>query len=251
LIPFQYDVEAAFINADIEEEVYVQMPAGLKQFDANGNELVWRLLKTLYGLKQSSRAWNIVITKWFIDYGFIQSEKEPCIFTYFKNGIICIICLYVDDLPGGCNNQEFIDTMIQELRKSFNVSYVGPLNFILGIEIEHKTNSIELKQSKYIAEILERFNMTDCKPADSPMDSGFIISNYDSPQTDTEKEALAALPYRELVGSLLWISRCTRPDITLAVGILSRYVSNPSQRHFTGLKNILRYLKGTSTLPLT
>jgi len=245
LTPFHLDVEAAFINADLTEEIYVQMPEGKKQYDPDGNELCWLLKKSLYGLKQAPRDWNILIEKWLTDYGFVQSEKEPCIFTYTKDSIYCLLCLYVDDMPGGHNNAEWFAKFKTDLGNRFTIEDLGSLTYILGIEVDHSTNKIEMSQSKYIAEAIERFGLTQSNAKDVPIDPNFIISAFDSPTSETDKMKMKQIPYLQIIGVLLWISRVSRPDISYAVGVLSRYSSNPSMRHYYAALGVLKYLKGT------
>ena len=115
----------------------------------------------------------------------------------------------------------------------------------LQVEVKKIKNGFQFCHQKYINDLLRRFGMEDCNPQKVPLAPGFEISSHDSP-TDTETQAkMAKAGYRELLGSLLWISRVSRPDIQAAVSILCRFASNPSERHLKALRGILAYLSGT------
>lgn len=119
------------------------------------------------------------------------------------------------------------------------------------MRIIHKEDSITLDQEHYIDVILEKFNMTNCKTADTPMVAKQALSKEDGPSNEEERIEMSAVPYQEAIGSLMYLSQCTRPDITFAVNKLSRFNANPGPKHWTAVKHILRYLKGTKGHKLT
>ena len=246
LTPFQYDISTAFLYADLTEEIYVSMPDGLKEYAPDGQEYVWRLKKSLYGLKQAPREWHSLISKWLVEYGFQPSPVDSGIYTYRKNGIFCIIGLYVDDIIGGSTSPEFIAGLYSSLSARFDITRSEKVNSILGIELDHKENgAILLHQTKYIEDLLAEHGMSDCMPKHVPMDPEFEISSHDCPATPGEKRDMAskAETYQSLIGALLWISRCCHPEISAAVTILCRYTHNPSQRHLNAAMHVLQYLK--------
>ena len=251
LSTFHLDVETAFLNAELKETIYVQIPEGMSDVDEDGNKVCWRLLKALYGLKQAGREWYLLISTWLTDYGFQQSIVDPCLFIYKKAGVICIVDLYVDDVLGSCNSEAFRQTFIKDLRKRFAINDLGRITDALGMHLSYGVDSITISQEKYIDEVLVRHSMDECNPSSLPLDPGFQIHNFDSPKTEEEKAKLAKYPYAKLIGELLWICRCCRPDLAFAVGVFSRYTSCFSLRHFKALKNVLRYLKGTKSLGIT
>ena len=157
-----------------------------------------------------------------------------------------MVSLYVDDIIGGCNSSEFISRLYAALSTRFEITRNEQVNSILGIELDHRENgAILLHQQKYIEDLLAEYGMTDCAPKHTPMDPEFHISSHDSPTTPGEKKALAhiAEKYQSLIGSLLWVSRCTHPEISAAVTILCRYTHNPSERHLKAAIHVLQYLK--------
>jgi hypothetical protein len=108
-----------------------------------------------------------------------------------------------------------------------------------------------LDQSKYVNEILTKFKMLDCKPMATPMDTNHALSIKMCPTTPEARREMSNIPYREAVGSLMYLAVSSRPDIATAVNIVSRYLNDPGQEHWTAVKRILRYLRGTPDLKLT
>lgn len=115
---------------------------------------------------------------------------------------------------------------------------------------DYKNETIHVDQSNYIREILDKFNMAESKPVTTPMDPNARLDQNMVPKTRYEIDEMRKVPYQEAVGSLLYLSQCTRPDIAYAVGIVSRYMKNPGKAHWAAVKRIFRYLKGTKDLKL-
>ena len=239
----QFDVVTAFLEAGLDEEIYMRQPEGFREVNENGDELVCLLLKALYGLKQAPRNWNKVITAWLIDYGFSQSKVDPCIFVYKKGGDFYILALYVDDniLVGAAG--PFIDNFKKAFNDRFEVQFLGPASWLIGISVDRDRNAktIKLGQQQYVLDMLDRFNMSECNAVSSPMVVGAIND------TCKDEDVVGnSVPYQSLIGSLLYASVCTRPDISMAVSHLSRFMSKPSTVHWEQAKRVLRYLKGTA-----
>lgn len=243
----QIDVETAYLNADLAEEVYVEIPEGLER-ERNGTPMVWRLNKSLYGLKQSARDWNHLISDWLLEQGFNQSEADPCLYTYDKGGVLCYIGIYVDDMVCGCSSKSWFLDFKGRMRGRFTIQELGDIKYVLGIEVNKNKNGIHISLKHYIDTTLELFGMVECKTRATPMDPDFIVSGYDCPKTPAEIAEMKDVQYAQLLGRLNWITRTVRPDIANAVSILSRFTKNPSKRHWEALKGVLRYLKGTSNL---
>lgn len=232
----QFDVKTAFLNGDLSEELYMEQPEGFH----DGTTRVCKLLKSIYGLKQAPKNWNIKFTNFLKEEGFITLEADPCVFVKFNPNIM-IVTLYVDDgLIVGTLKSE-IDNLLIKLNKEFKITY-GLAKVYLGIDIKIKTNKIILNQINYIDKILTKFKMKDCIPVKTPM-----IPNYDDTATDSAMNK----PFREAIGSLLYLSNVTRPDIAYSVNYLSRHMEKPLIKHWNQLKRIFRYLKGTRDLGLT
>lgn len=237
---FQLDVKSAFLHGYLEDEVYIEQPPGYVKVGEENK--VYKLKKALYGLKQSSRAWYSRIEAYFLKFGFTKCPYEHTMFV--KNGEkgkILIVCLYVDDLifTGNC------DIMFADFKKSvmneFEMSDLGLMHYFLGIEVIQSDAGVFLSQKKYVADILDRFQMKDCNPTSTPVDCGMKLH-----KDDGGKKVDSTL-YKQIVGSLMYLT-ATRPDITYSVSLISRYMENPTELHLLAAKRILRYLQGTRNI---
>lgn len=139
--------------------------------------------------------------------------------------------------------------MKQKLKSEFEIQDLGQIKDILGIHIERegRTGRIKLSQEKYVNELLEKFNMNSAKTVSTPIESNTKVTKDLGPNNDEEKERMKNRPYRELIGSLIYLANATRPDIVYAANALSRFCSDPGEEHWLLAKRVLRYLKATKT----
>lgn len=229
----QIDIKTAFLNSPIEEEVYVEQPEG---FLISGRETyVCKLKRCLYGLKQASRAWNQHITAILLKLGFNQSEQDPCIFYHKEKQEYLMV--WVDDIAIFAKTENDISKVIEMIKEHLDVDERGKLNWFLGMEIKHDDNGLVISQNRYISDLLLKWGMKDCKPVPDPIFATKFAS--DLPECNQNI-------YRQLIGSLLYVSITSRPDIAYAVNVLSQYTSKPLECHFIAAKRVLRYLKGTN-----
>jgi hypothetical protein len=242
------DVDTAFLNAPVEETIYVEQPEGFVEYGPKGEPLVCKMNKSLYGLKQSPRNWNHVIDEWFKDYGFVVSEADPCLYVkrteLGRNGAmsILIVLLWVDDLIICGSSAADIGEFKKAISTRFNMKDLGALSYILGMEItrDRGARTLEITQKAYIEKMLQRFKMEECKPVGTPAE-GALSRN---------KEAGPNREFMSMVGSLLYAAMVTRPDIAYAVQALGRHLQGTTDEHFVAAKRVLRYLKGTKELGL-
>jgi hypothetical protein len=241
----QMDVMTAFLNADLEEDVYMAQPEG---FVEKGNEeLVCKLHKSLYGLKQASRSWYHKIDGELVGLGFTRSQADHSVYSLQKDNVKIIIALYVDDLILMANDLAKLLQIKEELGKRFDMKDLGEIHYCLGIQVirDRKKRTIQLGQAKYIENVLKRFRMEDCKPIGTPLDTNSKLTKAMAPKSDAEIEEMQSIPYQSAVGSLMYAMLGTRPDIAYVVGALSQYCSNPGPAHWNAIKRVFRYLKGT------
>ncbi|RVW24010.1 Retrovirus-related Pol polyprotein from transposon RE2 [Vitis vinifera] len=233
----QLDVKNAFLNGDLEEEVYMDIPAGLET-TSNFNK-VCRLRKSLYGLKQSPRAWFERFTKVVKGYGLVQCQSDHTLFVkHFPEGKLAIIIVYVDDIILTGDHEEKIDLLKKLLTKEFEIKDLGNLKYFLGMEIARSKKGIAVSQRKYVLDLLNETGMLGCKPAETPMDTTVKLEESDgSAPVDKGR-------YQRLVGKLIYLSH-TRPDIGFSVSMVSQFMNNPTEKHMTAVIRILRYLKMT------
>ena len=242
MIIHQMDVKTAFLNGELEEEIYMEQPEG---YQVPGKEdKVCRLKKSLYGLKQSPRCWNRAFTEEMKKQNFRQSQADTCIF--IKEGSqasnikeITIIAVYVDDLIIITPNQNEMDEIKGHLSKAFKMKDMGSLHYCLGVNIEQTKDGLRLSQKQYIMKVIERYGLQDANPVSTPMDL-----NVKHVADDGYSKAEDKTQYQSVIGSLLYAAIATRPDISHAVD-LSKFNSAPTEAHLTAAKRIIRYLKGT------
>ncbi|GKV40705.1 hypothetical protein SLEP1_g48314 [Rubroshorea leprosula] len=238
---FQMDVKSAFLNGSLEEEVYVQQPLG---YVVKGEEnKVLKLKKALYGLKQAPRAWNCRIDRYFQENGFVKCPYEYALYVKVSNGGILIVCLYVDDLIFTGNNPRMFEEFKRAMSNEFEMTDIGLMSYYLGIEVKQMEEGIFISQENYAREVLKRFNMSNCKPVNTPVAGGMKLSKFE------EGGSVDATLFRTLVGSLRYLT-CTRPDILFGVGLVSRYLEAPTTVHLKAAKRILCYVKGTTDFGL-
>ncbi|OIT04124.1 retrovirus-related pol polyprotein from transposon tnt 1-94, partial [Nicotiana attenuata] len=231
------DVKSAFLNGYLEEEVYVEQPLGFVV--KNHEDKVLRLKKALCGLKQAPRAWNSCIDKYFQDNGFTRCLHEYALYLkVHTNGDILLVCLYVANLIFTGNNSSLFEAFKKDMSHEFEMTDVGLMSYYLGLEVKQTEDGIFISQESYTKEILKKFNMLDCNPVNTPMESGTKLSKFD------EGEKMDPTFFKSLVGSLRYLT-CTRPDILFAVGVVRRFMEASTSTHLKVTRRILRYLKGT------
>lgn len=248
----QMDVKTAFLHGDLEEEIYMEQPEG---YVKEGKEnLVCRLKKSLYGLKQAPRQWYMKFKSVMGEHGYAETDSDQCVFVkVFGEDDFIILLLYVDDMLIVGRNMDRIKELKEQLGMSFAMKDMGPAKQILGMRIvrDRGEKLIHLSQEKYIEKVLKRFHMDKSKVLSTPLAAHLRLSSQQSPKTYAEKEDMAKVPYASAVGSLMYAMVCTRPDLAYAVGVVSRFLSNPGREHWNAVKWILRYLRGTSDLKIT
>jgi histone deacetylase 1/2 len=232
----QLDVNNAFLNDILEEEVYMTQPHG---FDSTDSTLVCKLHKALYGLKQAPRQWFERLQGALLQLGLVSSKCDPSLFTYNTTGNTVYLLVYVDDIIITSNNSSLLQFLIDKLNRAFSLKHLGSLDYFLGIEVNQLPNgSLFLTQSKYIHDLLNRTNMLDSAPVSTPMQSTSKLSKTGSPTPSDP------FMYRSVVGALQYAT-LTRPEISYSVNKVCQFMSHPLDSHWVAVKRILRYLKGT------
>ena len=244
----QMDVKTAFLNGDLEEEVYMKQPEGFSS--SNGENLVCKLKKSIYGLKQASRQWYLKFHSVISSFGFEENIMDQCIYHKVSGSKICYLILYMDDILLASNDKGLLHEVKQFLSKKFDMKNMGETSYVIGIKI-HRDRArcvLGLSQDTYLNKVLERFRMKDCSPSVAPIVKGDKLSLDQCPKNDFEREQMKNIPYASAVGSLLYAQVCTRPDIAFVVEMLGRYQSNPGLGHWKLAKKVIRYLQETKEL---
>ena len=233
------DVKTAFLHEILKEWVYMRQPPG---FHAPGREhLACKLNKSLYGLKQSPRAWYDKIDAALKRVGLHRSKSDGNLYYMHRQGETIILLLYVDDLFITGSSDRLISWLKDFLHNEFDMTDLGKVRRYLGISFEQTTLGILLHQKDYAASILKEFGMQDCRPATTPLPEGqILVADMKSPTIDKTH-------YYKLVGKLIFLM-VTRPDLAYAVSRLSSYMSLPQNTHLEAAKHVLRYIQGTIEL---
>ncbi|UYV67624.1 hypothetical protein LAZ67_5001398 [Cordylochernes scorpioides] len=235
------DVKTAFLHGDLDKELYMELPEGLHTKQTNK---VCKLKKAIYGLKQAGRSWNTKIASTLIKNNFKQSIVDPCLFTKNEENHSIYLILYVDDMLLASDSEIIIQNTVKTLEKEFEIKNLGDPTQFIGIEISrNREGELLLSQKNKIQELVERYNLQEAKPTFTPMESGY-------PGISDEKLLPNNVQYQQLIGSLLYLSVVSRPDIAAPVCILSSRNQNPRNCDWNAAKRIVRYLKTTKELEL-
>ena len=236
----QMDVKTAFLNGELKEEIYMQQPEGFK---VEGKEnLVCELKRSIYGLKQSARCWNAELDNRLKKMKFMQCTSDPCIYIRIEDGEVFLIAVYVDDIIIGGKDDSIVDEVKKAISEEFDVTDMGLLHHFLGIKVVQCCESKRtwIGQPNYTKDLLLRLHMDEANPVETPMEVNLKLM-----KRSPEEEVFDRKLYQSVVGSLLYLSTKTRPDIAYAVSNVARFSSDPSKTHWSYIKRILRYLKGT------
>ncbi|PRQ27363.1 putative RNA-directed DNA polymerase [Rosa chinensis] len=241
----QMDVKTAFLNGELEEEIYMKQPEGF--IEPGTEKLVCKLNRSIYGLKQASRQWYLKFDAVVSNFGFKENQVDECVYMKIEGKNFIFLILYVDDILLASTSLKLLKATKDFLSKKFDMKDLGEASYVLGIEIKRDRTKclLGLSQQGYINKVLKRFDMQSCANGEVPMSKGDKLTKEQCPQNDIERENMKTKPYAQLVGSLMYAQVCTRPDLAYAVGILSRFQSNPGPEHWIAGKKILRYLQRT------
>lgn len=247
----QMDVISAYVQGELSDEIYMEQPEMCVK--RNQEDMVCKLKKPLYGLKQSGREWYRKLDSFLLSHGGKRTEADPCIYTFNENESRIILIIYVDDIIIASKRYNELAKIKKSLQSTFKMVDLGPINHILGMDVKREglTGKLRLSQEKYIKDLVERFYLNDAKSTATPLDANMKISRDLGPHNDEERLEMEKKPYRELVGGLIYLANATRPDIAFAAHALSRFCSDPGVSHWTLAKRVLRYLKYTSHYGIT
>ena len=232
---YQLDVKNAFLNGDLKEEVYMEIPPGFNEEYEAGK--ICKLKKALYGLKQSPRAWFDRFNRFVKSLGYTQAQSDHTLFVKHSHNKVCILIVYVDDIIITGDDAVEISQLKKVLATEFEIKDLGSLRYFLGMEIARTRNGIAVIQRKYVLDLLKETGLLGCKPVSTPIDPNIKLGNV------KESKPVDKGRYQRLVGKLIYLSH-TRPDICFAVGVVSQYMHSPFQEHYDAVLRILHYLKG-------
>lgn len=222
-------------------------------FEKSGGEWVCRLKKGLYGMKQSGRLWYLKLGQVLEEMGFKRLKSDSSVYVWEKDGVKVVVPVFMDDLTLVSKSKAAINDVKAKLSAVFKLKDMGPIKFLLGVQIDYdrERRTIQLSQRQYIIDILARFNMPTCSGVKMPMAPGIQLNKSMGPSTPEEEAEMENIPYLNAVGALNYVAIATRPDMQQAVSRLARYSKNPGPAHWTAVKHLLRYGQETKDLKLT
>lgn len=230
----QFDVKTAFLNGQLEQEIYMKAPQGLQIEDK-----VLKLRKSLYGLKQAARIWNQAINHCLLQLNFIQSKYDSCLYINNSYDSPCYLIIHVDDMLIASRNENLITMLSTKISQTFELKSLGDVKQFIGISVQRTQNgTYAINQSDYIRKIAETFQLEHAKLSTYPMDVGYY--KIESENFDDQDNH-----YRKIIGMLLYLSTNTRPDISAAVGILSQRLSKPRKLDLNESHRVVKYLLKT------
>ncbi|KAL0734174.1 hypothetical protein Bca4012_010384 [Brassica carinata] len=240
---WQMDVKNAFLQGELEDEVYMHPPPGLEHLVKKGNVL--RLKKAIYGLKKSPRAWYHKLSTTLNGRGFRKSELDHNLFTLVTPAGIIVLLVYVDDIINTGSDKDGSKATKEFLKSVFEIKDLGEMKYFLGIELCRAKEGLFISQRKYTLDLLKDAGTYGGKTAKMPMEDGYKVPREG--ELEDSKPFHDPKLYRKLVGKLIYLT-ITRPDICFAVNQVSQHMQVPKEHHWRMVERLLMYLNGTQDL---
>lgn len=234
------DVTTAFLNGHLDETVFMQLPQNL--MCKNNENKVLKLNRAIYGLKQSARQWYKKVDDCLIELNYKKSVYEPCLFIKSSGNLKTFVALFVDDFFIFSNCSSEVDHLKNKLSARFKLQDLGQLRKCLGMNVKIKRDKICIDQEQFIERLLRKFNVENCKNIDTPMEVNLKLDKGEIAPTN--------YPYQQLIGSLMYLSVLTRPDISYCVSYLSQFNNCNTETHWKHAKRVLKYLSYTKSFGL-
>ncbi|CAM9912552.1 unnamed protein product, partial [Heterosigma akashiwo] len=238
------DITTAFLNGDIDGDVYVRQPPCFK--DPQHPNKVWKLNKALYGLKQSPRLWYLELHEHLLSQGFRRSGYESCLYVrrYSSSGEL-MVAVYVDDLVISGSTPAMVSDLKCSLASKYDLTDLWELSQILGIKVtrDKLRKCFYLQQTSFIKDAISKFGLDYLPACRTPMDHTADLT----PTPGFKADLFEANRYRSMVGTLAWVANRTRPELAFAVHKLQRSQCNPEPKHFEAAERAFRYLKSTQS----
>ena len=245
------DVVSAFLNVRLPEPRYMRVPPGVDAVDASGTPVICRVLNALNGFIDSPRLFAERLSAVLLSFGFARCVADPCVYVrarlYARSAMF--LAVWVDDLLAVAPTHEDAAQFFAELTQQLPVVDEGPVKWYLGMAVTISMTDVKLTQTAYVSSLLQRIYGLDAssfKPVDTPLEPGVIPCRAQPGDTMAD-----ATRYRALVGALLYVTVCTRPDIAFAVGQLARHMAAPTTDHWDSATRVARYLMTTAAEGIT
>ncbi len=245
----QFNVKSAYLHGRLNEIIYMAQPP--RYDDRSGRFCL--LIHSLYGLKQAGNVWNQELNRVLAKINFTQLKTDYCCYIRREGDNFTALLVWVDDFAS-ISTTDHNNAAEKDLKAHFDIKSLGQPNLLLGMKISQGNHIVTLLQTHYIDTLLENFGLTDANPVSTPMDINVKLDNVTEEQNNEgqgEKDDKVTHRYTALIGSLMYLTIGTRPDIAFTVNRLAQFTQNPRQIHWTAVKWVFRYLKYTHTHRLT
>nr|XP_016457873.1 PREDICTED: uncharacterized mitochondrial protein AtMg00810-like [Nicotiana tabacum]XP_016457931.1 PREDICTED: uncharacterized mitochondrial protein AtMg00810-like [Nicotiana tabacum] len=233
---FQLDVNNVFLHDDLHEEVYIKIPPKMDvSSTSESSPFIYRLKKSLYGLRQASRQWFSKLSEALHSRGYISSLNDYSLFTKSSSDSLVVLAVYVDDILLVVDDISELNSLKQFLDSQFKIKDLGLVHYFLGLEISQHPQGYLMNQQKYTTDLLQEFNFHHFSPVTTPLDSYVKLTmDMGTPVSDPNI-------YRRLIGKLNFLQHTT-PDISFFVQYLSQFLQKPQVPHMMAVIHVLRYL---------
>ena len=215
---YQMDVKSAFLNGELEEEVYVEQPPGFE--DLEFSNFVYFLFKALYGLKQAPRTWYDTLSEFLLENGFTRGVIDKTLFFKLHKNDMILVQVYVDDIIFGSTNDQLCSRFAKLMQRKYEMSMMGESTYFLGLQVSQRNDGIFIFQSKYLRDLLKKYGLEDASTAKTPMATATKLDQ------DDPGKGVDITSYRGMIGSLLYLT-ASRPDIMFATFLCARFQANP------------------------
>ena len=248
---WRIDFVGAFLNSLTKEDIYMKQPEGFVEPEFEDH--VCKLVHTIYGTMQGAHDWYETLASTYDKLGYTTSRVDPCVRYKKENGEYTIVDTYTDDVFGASTTEEEAEKRKTETGKVWEIKDIGETEYFLGTRVQQNLTlgTIRLTQRPYWEHVIARFNLDNIPPRNIPLPVGILLDADMSPKTDSEKRQMDDKPYRPILGSVMWGQLATRPDLSFAVSLLSRFQANPGIEHWKALMHVIGYVKNTIDYGLT
>lgn len=230
------DVKTAFLHSELDRELYCEPPEGI-----NNGETVWKLLKSLYGLRQAPLCWHKRLCEILLNYGFVQGKVDQCVFVRKTESGETYILVYVDDILAASSTTELTKNFKNYLKSQVTIRDLGKVKQFIGLQVEHipEKKCYTLSQEKLITDYVKEFNLSETRPIRRLPEVEHMRPGVDCLNSKEQTK------YRQLVGGMLYITNLTRPDVCFVVNYLSRFMQKATKVHLQNAEKALTYLNNT------
>ena len=248
---WRIDFVGAYLNSLTKEDIYMRQPEGF--VEPGFEDHVCKLVHTIYGTMQGAHDWYETLKETYNKLGYITSRADPCVRYKRDNGQYTITDTYTDDVFGASTSDTEVKRRKDEMGKVWEIKDVGESEYFLGMRVQQDLHegTIRLTQRPYWEHVLNRFDLDYLPLRNTPLPVGLVLDTNMCPQTDSDRQQMVDKPYRAILGSVMWGQLATRPDLSFAVSLLSRFQSNPGIDHWKALLHVVGYIKNTLDFGLT